>query len=41
VFFTHTGLLNMMLEIEYGIGFHSKIFDKVEEELSAEKDATD
>lgn len=37
VFFTHTGLLNMMLEAEYGVGFHSKIFDKVEEELSAEK----
>ncbi len=40
VFFTHTGLLNMMLEAEYGIGFHSKIFDKVEEELTAEKDST-
>jgi putative GTP pyrophosphokinase len=40
VFFTHTGLLNMMLEGEYGTGFHSKIFDKVEEELSAEKDST-
>ena len=36
VFFTHTVLPNMMLEAEHGMGFHSKIFDKVEEELSAE-----
>ena len=38
VFFTHTGLLNIMLEAEYGIGFHSKIFDRVEQELSTEND---
>jgi hypothetical protein len=36
-FFTHTGLLNLMLEAEYGVGFHSKIFDKVEEEISSGK----
>jgi putative GTP pyrophosphokinase len=40
-FFTHTGLLNLMLEAEYGVGFHSKIFDKVEEEMSlGKKDST-
>lgn len=33
-FFTHTGLLNMMLEKEYGIGFHARIFAKVEAELT-------
>jgi len=32
-FFTHTGLLNVMLEKEFGVGFHSIIFDKVEAEL--------
>jgi hypothetical protein len=32
-FFTHTGLLTIMLEREYGIGFHSRIFEKVEAEL--------
>ncbi len=37
VFFTHTGLLTIMLEKEYGIGFHSRIFDKVKAELSQEE----
>lgn|SRR5574337_124168 len=32
-FFTHTGLLTIMLEKEFGVGFHSIIFDKVEAEL--------
>jgi hypothetical protein len=32
-FFTHTGLLNVMLEKEFGVGFHSLIFDRVEAEL--------
>ena len=32
-FFTHTGLLNGMLEKEFGVGFHSIIFKKVEAEL--------
>jgi putative GTP pyrophosphokinase len=32
-FFTHTGLLNMMLEKEFGMGFHSKIFKRVGDEL--------
>lgn len=34
VFFTYTGLLTIMLEQEFGVGFHSKIFEKVEAELS-------
>jgi len=34
-FFTHTGLLNIMLEEEFGQGFHSIIFDRVDEELLA------
>jgi putative GTP pyrophosphokinase len=34
-FFTHTGLLNTMLEREFGVGFHSIIFEKVEAELRA------
>ena len=34
-FFTHTGLLTIMLEKEFGQGFHSIIFDKVEAELKA------
>lgn len=34
-FFTHTGLLTIMLEKEFGQGFHSIIFDKVETELKA------
>lgn len=34
-FFTHTGLLNIMLEKEFGQGFHSIIFDRVEAELQA------
>jgi putative GTP pyrophosphokinase len=41
-FFTHTGLLNIMLEKEFGQGFHSIIFDKVEAELQAsEQERTD
>jgi len=40
VFFTHTGLLNIMLEKEYGLGFHSKIFEKVEDELSPDEEPT-
>lgn len=32
-FFTHTGLLNTMLEKEFGVGFHSIIFERVEAEL--------
>jgi ppGpp synthetase/RelA/SpoT-type nucleotidyltranferase len=34
-FFTHTGLLTIMLEKEFGQGFHSIIFEKVEAELKA------
>ena len=34
VFFTHLGLVTIMLEEEFGFGFHSKIFEKVESELS-------
>ena len=34
-FFTHTGLLNIMLEKEFGEGFHSIIFERVETELKA------
>jgi len=34
-FFTHTGLLTIMLEKEFGQGFHSIIFDRVEGELEA------
>jgi len=34
VFFTHLGLMTIMLEKEFGVGFHSLIFDKVESELS-------
>jgi ppGpp synthetase/RelA/SpoT-type nucleotidyltranferase len=41
-FFTHTGLLNIMLEKEFGQGFHSIIFEKVEAELKAsEQERTD
>jgi len=40
-FFTHTGLLNIMLEKEFGQGFHSIIFEKVEAELqSSEQERT-
>ena len=38
-FFTHTGLLNTVLTAEYGVGFHSTIFDKVERELSPDADS--
>lgn len=38
-FFTHTGLLNVMLEKEFGVGFHSIIFDKVEAELQGSEQA--
>jgi len=38
-FFTHTGLLNMMLEKEFGVGFHSIIFKKVEAELQRGENA--
>lgn len=34
VFFTHLGLMNIMLEKEFGVGFHGMIFDKVESALS-------
>lgn len=37
VFFTHTGLLNTMLTAEHGLGFHSKILDRVEEEIASHK----
>lgn len=38
-FFTHTGLLNIMLEREFGVGFHSIIFEKVEAELQGSEKA--
>lgn len=38
-FFTHTGLLNVMLEKEFGVGFHSIIFEKVEAELQGNEKA--
>lgn len=38
VFFTHQGFLNIMLEGEYAVDFHSQIFEKVEAELSTEQD---
>lgn len=37
VFFSHTGLLNMMLEAEFGMGFHGIIFDRVEAKLGADE----
>lgn len=37
-FFTHTGLLTIMLEDEFGVGFHSIIFDRVEAELQGSAD---
>jgi len=41
-FFNHTGLLNVMLEQEFGLGFHSIIFDRVEAELEdVEHERTD
>ena len=36
VFFTHLGLMTIMLEKEFGLGFHGLIFDKVESEVSSE-----
>jgi len=36
-FFTHTGLLTIMLEAEYGVGFHSRIFERVEAELGRDE----
>ena len=41
-FYTHTGLLNIMLEKEFGQSFHSIIFARVEAELQAsEQERTD